>query len=911
MITYEMILQRGGSYMNETNKQLVCVIVIITLVLPITGKITRARANDTLDDPEWNSVALFFNLPIGHRPSDYLHTTVGDALEFLDQGSNPAEISISEFISNYWKTISLNHIRCGGVETPREASSNTPIVFSVAVGGAWGGDCYDWGGIINACLDTNPEAIWNAAGHLMKDGKRWIPSIFLVQHYGVGASAGFGGYERTISGNIYLIGDTTHIPYNLAYSDFPDTPLNPDNHGRRIWGTLCHEMGHNFAEFWDYYGPTGCTGYWDLLGDNSLPGRMSEIGSFAKERIGWIDFKEVITGPSVAEREIILKPYTTTGEAIKIVPDPTYNPKEYFLLEYRKSTGTELWRPDGGLPEEGLLITHMNERLGIPNSWLMREAPFFDPEFADFSDKGTTLWTGLDKLRGVLYPQPGGRNKFTPDTYPNSDFYGKRHSGLSITNIHINEGKCYCTVKIDCPQRVGWTVSKNDRCLAGRFTSEGKDTLFMRNNNAVSLLVYQQGQWMVRSRQERLIDRWRLGTDNYEVVGDFDGDGRDEIYIRSPFWGGILKYNVTQFSLQSMSILPRIWLGIGRMIGLLPALKVLIAEWFDPFIERFREFAADVDGDGNDEIIATGPEYLGVIDYNDTLQLRTISYDWIDDWNLGANDTKYVGRFTQKEYDEILLRSPEYLGVVYCNSSTLRLCSIQFNYIRGVGKPWKLAADDKQTIGDFDGDGYDEIYMRNGIRAGLLKWNQSSHGFRLIWEHFDYIEPMDDRVGIGAVELDSQDISYAGWFVREPNLPIREGILHRSDNLLAILTWETDDTEGVGMKVRQKLSFPCEAGPYGPQWSLYSELYDKFILGDFHEKGRDIADPHCDYTGDNLTDIFIYRPQVKKNTIVEPSSTMIGVNYVEWTPRLIHEDIGMLWYNHLRFSSGETFMFEN
>src|SRR5690606_25231295 len=103
----------------------------------------------------------------------------------------------------------------------------------------------------------------------------------------------------------------------------------------------------NFLEFADLYGPQGCTGYWDLLGDNSPPGRMSEVCSAIKRRVGWLNFKQEIRGPVFRRLDLELRPYTTSGEAIKIIPDPDHNPYEYFILEFRKSTGNETWRPDG------------------------------------------------------------------------------------------------------------------------------------------------------------------------------------------------------------------------------------------------------------------------------------------------------------------------------------------------------------------------------------------------------------------------------------------------------------------------------------------------------------------------------------------------------------------------------------
>ena len=319
--------------------------------------------------PQWNSVALFFNLPSQQRPPDYSQTTEEDVLNWLDQGIDPADPTISQFMQNYWHTLSQGHL-CFGIETPR-AVGGAPLVPTISSPNA---NPDDWGGIIRACVDANAEAIWRAAGQLQEDGARRIPSLVLVQHYRTHASAG-GGFERSVDGYTYVVDVVTHVQFSLRFVALPGVP---GHRVREFWGILCHEYGHNFVRFGDLYGPEGCTGYWDLLGDNSPPGRMSEVCSRLKQAVGWIEFTSVISGPRYPARQMSLGPYTTTGEAFKVVPDPDHNPNEYFLLEYRKSTGDELWRPDRGLQEEGLLIIHINERLGLSGLWLLRDAPFFD-----------------------------------------------------------------------------------------------------------------------------------------------------------------------------------------------------------------------------------------------------------------------------------------------------------------------------------------------------------------------------------------------------------------------------------------------------------------------------------------------------------------------------------------------------
>lgn len=800
--------------------------------------------------PAWYSVAIFFNLRTG-RPGDYQSTTVQDVRNWLDEGTDPCNPGISQFIHRYWRTLTYGNLAFG-VNVARDAN-NAPIVFEVD---APTHGAQHWEALIEACLDAGAESIWKAAGELVRDGKRWIPSVVLVQRYWAHASAHFGGFERAVGGRTYVVGDLTHISYNLDRWSPDDAPQKV---GRGFWGTLCHEYAHNFLEFPDLYGPQGCTGYWDILGDNTPPGRMSEVCSAIKHRVGWLNFKHEIRGPRKAAAEYSLRPYTTSGDAIKIVPDPEFTPHEYFLLEYRKSTGGEVWRPDGGLPEGGLLILHINERLGVPRLWLLRDAPYFDPEFADASDHAGTKWTGHDDLRGKLFPQTvNGRtvNSFTRATVPSSDLYGKRPSGLGITNIRVVGGEIKFTVQLDGQPRKGWTVKARDRALAGRFTpesaSEGEE-LFIRDENAAALLTHVQAQWTVVARQDDWIGQWNLGTDNRELVGDLDGDGRDEIYIRSPEWAGILKWDRGAFQTLTIS---HDWIDGWNLGG---------DNW---------EHVADLDGDGRAEVYIRSPGWAGVLKYVDgKLRLQAIHQEWIDQWHLGKDNTELVGRFSQRDADEIVIRSPEWIGLLRWDSTgrRLQLASIQHDWVDG----WNLGADNWHCVGDFDGDGLDEILVRSPKWIGLLKWQGGR--FVLLWIREGKLEH-DGGDANHAWTLAAGDRVIGGRFVHD-----RDGVLLWRAGRAAVAVWRDG-----ALKIRHNFIDRIDG------WSIGAG--DKLVTGDFHRLGRDPNVPTFDPIMDGLTDVFIHNGW---------GTGTLGFNFVLNTsdPARSLDEAGLTWIQaaHLLF----------
>jgi hypothetical protein len=643
----------------------------------------------------------------------------------------------------------------------------------------------------------------------------------------------------TSGGHTYLIGDNTHIRFGLTKWAPDDAP---GKEGRSWWGTLNHEYGHNFLEFGDLYGPQGCTGYWDLLGDNSPPGRMSEVSSPLKERIGWLNYAQVIQGPRFVPQPMKLKPYTTTGEAIKVVPDPDNTPHEYFVLEFRKSTGNEVWRPDGALPDAGLFISHINERLGIPSSWLLREAPYFDPEFADYSHSGATDWSGHNDLANKVFPN-GSNSAFTPQTTPNSNLYGGRRSGVWITNINVQGDEAHFTLELRGLQSsVAWTVDSEDRALAGHFTTSSAnqgEELFMRNNDNAALLVHRQAQWMVARRHDDWIGGWNLGSGDRELVGDFDGDGRDEIYIRSNEWAGIVEWQTNRFNTVTVQ-----------------------HDWIDQWNlgSDNWERIGDFDGDGAAEIYIRSPEWAGILKLvSGRLRLLSIQHDWIDQWNLGPDNEEFVGAFRNAGVDEIAIRSPEWLGLFRYDvpAQRLRLVKIQHDWVDG----WNMGEVDQHYIGDFDGDGLDEIYIRSPNWAGMFKW--TSGRFRVIWMTHNTIEHENGDPD-HALTLTENDQSYVGRFRSD-----RDGILHRDADGVSVLLWSDGQ-----MKVSQRLN-----SRFNNRWNLGPD--DNFVLGDFHRVGTDVVDTGTHYIIDGITDVFIHNGW---------GTAMIGVNPLPDRPQF-----GLTW----------------
>ena len=396
------------------------------------------------------SVALFFNLTDPTNTTNaagYAPMTADMVNTWLRNGQNP---TTSDFMRRYWSALSYGNLQFG-VDANRDSSNDIlipPIMPAANNGG-------DWGNIAQQIVQANPQKIWEIAGSRADGETRIIPSVVVVQSYNTGASARFQwDWSFSSDGINYRVQDIYHIQYSTVLDAF-NLPAT--------WGTMCHESAHNFLHGADLYGGGGGKiGYWDLLGDNSPPGNMSDTSSFYKTRLNWMSYNAVLQGPVLAAAEYRLGPFARTADAYKVVPDPLLNPGEYFLLEYRAATGGDpAWTPDEALGTGGLLITHVNERLGDGGPGVASSSPFMDVEEADgndgkcWGDRGEcdlpwsdpdesagvgvsayppNNWPAWNRPAGTLYPF-GGNDRFTPDSSPSSDLYGGRRSGLSITSI--------------------------------------------------------------------------------------------------------------------------------------------------------------------------------------------------------------------------------------------------------------------------------------------------------------------------------------------------------------------------------------------------------------------------------------------------------------------------------------------
>ncbi|MFE1646980.1 FG-GAP repeat domain-containing protein [Microbacterium sp. P01] len=207
------------------------------------------------------------------------------------------------------------------------------------------------------------------------------------------------------------------------------------------------------------------------------------------------------------------------------------------------------------------------------------------------------------------------------------------------------------------------------------------------------------------------LGEWLLNTgDNWiPAVGDLNGDGRAELVITSPWGLGILRFDGTSFV--SIVMAPN-----GTVFG----------SWTLNTATDRVEAVADLDGDGQAELVISGPPGLVVLGLSGaTLAQKAFVADGASAgaWTVDAAHNAFVG---DGDVDgdgkhELIVTSDWGIGVLALRDGALTSLLAQANGSRLGG--WNLNTRDNRfgPAMDVDGDGRDELVVTSPWGIGILR----------------------------------------------------------------------------------------------------------------------------------------------------------------------------------------------
>lgn len=164
-------------------------------------------------------------------------------------------------------------------------------------------------------------------------------------------------------------------------------------------------------------------------------------------------------------------------------------------------------------------------------------------------------WTSLLKNKDPLFAWEFHKK----DKALVGDYDGDGVEELLLLNAENNQSKLYSfkndqegmkAVNGAKPGINDWNMDSGDQWIKGDFNGDGRDELFAikEDANLARFYQYEDSKWAISysNNNSGKIGSWHLNTDDIFLVGDYDNDGRDDLLFISPKSGHSRIYNADE-----------------------------------------------------------------------------------------------------------------------------------------------------------------------------------------------------------------------------------------------------------------------------------------------------------------------------------------------------------------------------
>lgn len=525
------------------------------------------------------------------------------------------------------------------------------------------------------------------------------------------------------------------------------------------WNVVAHEFGHRPGTLGDEYtcNPTPCGCYggnepgapnltanttrstlkwkewvpsWRPLPTTSahIADDSQDVGLFPGATIGQGQWTSCLFRPSRLGRMNDNTPphnpigYTNVRE--QFLPYQNADPRRYVAGDFNGDGRGDIVARDG---RQYSLFLSADRNVG-PDDPVSGDPPrnvtgvlaptWFRTDFMP-NDAGTGFWRA--RPEDILLP---------------GDFDGDGRDDLCVVN-HVSWSKPYVVFLKSHGNRFeitggyagdlpGWERRAGDVFYVADFNNDGRDDLLVYNGTNWSIPYFGMlrstgaALQMVR-RYDKFLPGWEMGRHEAFHIGDFNGDGRDDV----------IAFNRNSWAQVHLQVQLSTGAGLSladRHYGTIPG--------FWQMRRRDRLHVLDFTGDGASDIalfngLDWGPTYLGYLASNEGKLSGRRRYDnstsHLPGWQLQRRDTFYVANVDGDGDQDLAVYNKDnwatqYLGILRSNNNAASGFSVvgswQADWVGG----WNLGAGDQFQVADFRGPaGWDDLLVANQGWFGMLR----------------------------------------------------------------------------------------------------------------------------------------------------------------------------------------------